>query len=159
MAVGWVKAAIIIHAMPTPFVFTIARAAWPRDEHALRVVRSAVFIDEQNVAPELEWDGLDADCLHVIARDATGAPVGTGRLLPEGKIGRMAVLRFARGHGVGAAILAELLNAARERGFEEIELSAQNHALGFYARAGFVAEGVEYMDAGIPHRTMRLKKI
>jgi predicted GNAT family N-acyltransferase len=143
--------------MPTPFVFAITRAQWPRDETDLRVVRTAVFIDEQNVAPELEWDGRDAHCLHVIARDANGTPVGTGRLLPEGKIGRMAVLHTARGHGVGAAILAELLNAAREGGFEEIELSAQMHALGFYARAGFVAEGGQYMDAGIPHRTMRLR--
>lgn len=143
--------------MPTPFVFAIARAAWPRDEADLRTVRSAVFIDEQHVAPELEWDGRDADCQHVIARDAFGAPVGTGRLLPEGKIGRMAVLRRARGYGVGAAILHELLSAARERGFLEIELSAQTHALGFYARASFVAEGGEYMDAGLPHRTMRLR--
>jgi predicted GNAT family N-acyltransferase len=143
--------------MPKPFAFSVARAAWPRDEAALRAVRSAVFIDEQKVPPELEWDGRDADCLHVLVRDAQGAAIGTGRLLPEGKIGRMAVVRAARGHGVGAAILRELLAAARERGFAEVELSAQTHALGFYERFGFVAAGGEYADAGIPHRSMRLR--
>ena len=134
----------------------MTRALWPRDEAALRALRSAVFIDEQKVSAELEWDGRDGDCLHVIAADAAGAPIGCGRLLPEGRIGRMAVLAPARGRGVGAEILRALTDAARARGHAVVELSAQTHALGFYARFGFVAEGGEYLDAGIAHRTMRL---
>ena len=143
--------------MAQPFQFSVIRAEWPRDEAALRAVRSAVFIDEQRVPPELEWDGRDSACVHVLARDAAGAAIGTGRLLPEGKIGRMAVVRATRGNGVGAAILRALLAEARERGFAEIELSAQTHALGFYERFGFVVASEEYPDAGIPHRTMRLR--
>jgi GNAT superfamily N-acetyltransferase len=92
----------------------------------------------------------------VLACDAAGIAIGTGRLLPEGKIGRMAVLHTARAHGVGAELMGELLAIARERGLPEVELSAQTHALGFYARFGFVGEGAEYEDAGIPHRRMRL---
>ena len=137
--------------------FSVTRAAWPRDEAALRAVRTAVFIDEQHVPPALEWDGRDDGCLHVLARDARGAVIGTGRLLSEGRIGRMAVVRGARGQGVGAAILRELLAAARERGLAEVELSAQTHALGFYEQFGFSAVSGEFLDAGIPHRTMRLR--
>lgn len=143
--------------MHEPLSFSVSRAAWPRDSAMLRAVRREVFIDEQKVPPALEWDGRDDACLHVLAQRPGGEAIGTGRLLPEGRIGRMAVVRAARGNGVGAAILRELLAAARERGFSEIQLSAQTHALGFYERFGFVAAGAEYLDAGIPHRTMRLK--
>lgn len=141
--------------MPDPFRFSVMRAQWPRDEAALRAVRTAVFIDEQRVPPDLEWDGVDEHCLHVLARDGAGAAIGTGRLLPDGRIGRMAVLQARRGRGVGAAILHELTAAARERGFAAVELSAQTHALGFYQRYGFTVISGEYFDAGIPHRTMR----
>lgn len=141
--------------MGKPFRFTVAHADWCADGAALRAVRTAVFVIEQGVPEALEWDAHDAECLHVLARDATGMPIGTGRLLPEGRIGRMAVVAHARRHGVGGAILEELLKAARQRSLPELELSAQTHALAFYARYGFVAEGGEYLDAGIPHRTMR----
>lgn len=143
--------------MTTPFEFSVTRAAWPADEAALRAVRTAVFIFEQRVPVELEWDGRDAECGHVLARDASGVAMGTGRLLPEQKIGRMAVLARARGQGVGAAILRELLQMARERGYDSVELSAQTHALGFYVKAGFAVISEEYLDAGIPHRSMRLQ--
>lgn len=143
--------------MSKPFEFSVVRASWPRDEAALRAVRAAVFIDEQRVPPELEWDGRDEACLHVLARSADGAAIGSGRLLPEAKIGRMAVLCAARGRGVGAAILRELLVMARERGDIEIELSAQTHALAFYGKFGFAAVGDVYLDAGMPHRRMQLR--
>ena len=142
--------------MSNQFQFSLARAVWPRDEDGLRAVRTTVFVDEQRVPVALEWDGLDAECLHVLACDAGGHAIGTGRLLPDGKIGRMAVVHGARGMGVGTAILRELLAAARERGFLQVELSAQTHAVGFYQRCGFVVVSDEYLDAGIPHRTMRL---
>jgi predicted GNAT family N-acyltransferase len=93
--------------------------------------------------------------LHALAFDRAGRLLGTGRLLPDGHVGRMAVLPQARGTGVGSALLAALLQAARARGDREVALSAQTHAIPFYERFGFVAEGEEYDDAGIPHRRMR----
>jgi predicted GNAT family N-acyltransferase len=137
--------------------FSVTRANWPGDAAALREVRTAVFIDEQGVPPDMEWDALDETSMHVLARDANGRAIGTGRLLPDRKIGRMAVVQSARGQGVGAAIMRALLAMARERGDAEVELSAQTHALGFYAKFGFVAFGEEYLDVGIPHRSMRLR--
>ena len=133
------------------------RVSWLADQHALRALRTRVFIEEQQVPPSLEWDDLvDAACWHVLARDADGQPIGCGRLLPDGVIGRMAVLPQARRRGVGAALLEALLQAARERGHGVVTLSAQVHALGFYAKAGFIAAGEVYPDAGIPHRAMSL---
>lgn len=122
-----------------------------------RPVRSAVFIDEQQVPVELEWDELDAVALHAIARGPDGQVVGTGRLLPDGHIGRMAVRRNARGQGVGAAILAALMQAARMRGDTESILNAQTRARAFYAGFGFKEEGEEFDDAGIPHICMRCR--
>jgi len=125
-------------------------------------IRYAVFVDEQKVPVEMEIDEHDPASLHILAR-AGAVAVGTGRLLPvhdEGgrlvsHIGRMAVVKDWRGKGVGAAMLIALVKAARSRGDEEVVLSAQTHALGFYRRFGFVEEGPQYLDAGIPHQTMR----
>lgn len=125
-----------------------------RDEAA--PIRYAVFVDEQKVPAEIELDDWDALSLHALALDAQGRVLGTGRLLPDGHIGRMAVLQSARGQGVGTALLRALLQAARARGDREVVLSAQTHAMPFYEKAGFIAEGDEYDDAGIPHRQMRL---
>jgi predicted GNAT family N-acyltransferase len=124
-----------------------------RDEAA--PIRYAVFVDEQKVPAEIELDDWDALSLHALALDAQGRVLGTGRLLPDGHIGRMAVLQSARGQGVGSALLRALLQAARARGDREVVLSAQTHAMPFYEKAGFIAEGDEYDDAGIPHRQMR----
>jgi predicted GNAT family N-acyltransferase len=119
-------------------------------------VRYAVFVEEQKVPADIELDEFDPLSLHALAIDRQGRVVGTGRLLPDGQIGRMAVLREARGRGVGSALLQALMQAARARGDLEIALSAQTHAIPFYVRFGFIAEGGEYDDAGIPHRRMRL---
>jgi predicted GNAT family N-acyltransferase len=118
-------------------------------------VRYAVFVEEQKVPAEIELDDLDPLSLHALALDDEGRVLGTGRLLPDGHIGRMAVLRQARGSGVGSALLQALMQAARARGDREVLLSAQTHAMPFYERFGFVAEGAEYDDAGIAHRMMR----
>ena len=118
-------------------------------------VREIVFVHEQNVPLELEWDGIDADCRHVIAEDAHGSAIGTGRLLPDGHIGRMAVLQSFRDRGVGSALLGELIAIAAERGLREVVLNAQVQALAFYEKHGFVAEGEVFADAGIPHQRMR----
>ena len=135
--------------------FRVRRAHWQRDREHLRGIREAVFVREQRVASELEWDGLDESCLHVLAEDRNGVPIGTGRLLPDGHIGRMAVLAAWRGRGVGSAILTELLRLASQKAMSEVVLNAQLHALGFYERHGFAAEGEVFVDAGIDHRRMR----
>jgi predicted GNAT family N-acyltransferase len=118
-------------------------------------LRRRVFIDEQQVPEEEEWDGQDPACLHFIAFDA-GQPVGTARLLPDGHIGRVAVLPQARGRGIGLALMREAIETARLKGHTEALLAAQVHALPFYERLGFQTYGQEFLDAGIPHRNMRL---
>ena len=118
------------------------------------LVRDAVFVVEQRVPPEIEPDEWDQRCDHALARDREGRAVGTGRLLPDGHIGRMAVLPEWRGDGIGSRILASLVARARERGMKRVVLNAQTHAVPFYARHGFAPFGDEFMEAGIPHRAM-----
>lgn len=118
-------------------------------------IRQAVFVVEQGISHALEWDGADAACVHALALDAQGRAVGTGRLLPQARIGRMAVLAEARAAGVGSAILERLVEAARSRGHASVELSAQRTAEAFYRRHGFEAVGDPYEEAGIDHVKMR----
>ncbi len=133
----------------------IELADWPQLREHASAIRYQVFVVEQRVPAEIELDEFDAVSLHALARDAHGAAVGTGRLLPDGHIGRMAVLDHARGTGVGTAVLLALMEAARARGEREVMLNAQTHAMAFYERFGFVAHGEEFDDAGIAHRAMR----
>lgn len=122
----------------------------------LRAVREAVFVREQGVPLALEWDELDPRCRHVLARDAAGRPIGTGRLTPDRRIGRMAVLADWRGRGVGDALLRALLDEARELGCREVSLHAQASAIGFYALHGFLPFGERFVEAGIDHQSMHL---
>jgi predicted GNAT family N-acyltransferase len=131
----------------------VRAADWNVDRTALRAIREQVFVREQAVPVELEWDEFDPLCQHVVA-EAAGQAIGTGRLLPDGHIGRMAVLESWRGQGVGSALLVALLRLARDRGIRRVRLNAQSRAVAFYARHGFVAEGEEFIEAGIPHRSM-----
>ena len=128
---------------------------WDEAEMLVMPVRTEVFVVEQGVPAEIERDAFDAVCRHAIARDAGGRVVATGRLLPDGHIGRMAVLRTARGAGVGGAVLQALIAEAARRGLREVALNAQTHALDFYRCHGFEAVGEVFMEAGIPHRAMR----
>jgi len=123
-------------------------------EDATRV-RYAVFVEEQKVPVDIELDAFDPQCVHAVAYAPDGTAVGTGRLLPDAHIGRMAVLREFRGRGVGSLILRRLMACARQRGDAEVVLSAQTHARAFYAAHGFVPEGDLYLDAGIEHVLMR----
>jgi predicted GNAT family N-acyltransferase len=125
-----------------------------RDRAALDAVRVPVFIDEQQVPVEIEWDDDDLRCDHALVRDLARTPIATGRLSPEGKIGRMAVLKSWRGQGVGAVVLRALIERARERGMREVHLHAQVHAEAFYAAAGFRAFGERFDEAGIEHVAM-----
>jgi len=136
--------------------FTIEPIDYETQLPDLRAVREPVFIQEQNVTPEEEWDDLDRSSFHLIARDTHGRPIGTGRLTPELTIGRMAVLKEWRGKGVGAAILSGLIERAQQLHYPTLELHSQTHAIGFYEKFGFVAFGDEYEEAGIPHRSMKL---
>ncbi|SIQ06216.1 ElaA protein [Paracoccus thiocyanatus] len=128
------------------------------DLETCRAIRHAVFVTEQSVPEAEEWDGRDGEAIHLLARDASGAAVGTARILVQGatgKIGRVAVLRSARGTGIGAALIRAALAELRALpGLTRAKLGAQTHAIGFYEKLGFAAYGPEYDDAGIPHRDM-----
>lgn len=128
--------------------------SWEQARPHAAPIRFTVFVEEQMVPAEIELDEHDASSVHAVAFDGERA-VGTGRLLPDGHIGRMAVLKEARNRGVGALMLEKLTDKARELGFAEVALSAQIHASRFYRRHGFVEEGPEYMEAGIRHQAMR----
>lgn len=129
--------------------------SWSELQKDAQAVRQLVFIAEQNIPPELEWDEMDEQSLHVVAYDETGLAVGTARLLPDDHIGRMAVVKARRGEGIGSSLLQAVMQAARQRGTPEVALNAQLTAMPFYKRHGFTEEGEVFDDAGIPHKHMR----
>ena len=128
--------------------------SWADAGPAATAIREAVFVVEQGVPRTIELDEWDRHCTHALAYDAAGRAVGTGRLLPDGHVGRMAVLQEARGTGVGSAVLQALVEQARAAGMKRVLLNAQTHAAPFYRRHGFKAFGREFMEAGIPHVAM-----
>jgi predicted GNAT family N-acyltransferase len=128
---------------------------WEEAQAVAAPLRFAIFVGEQNVPAGIELDDMDGKCLHAVAFDQAGKAIGTGRLLPEGKIGRMAVVKEWRRRGVGAELLEALVGEARRRGLAEVKLSAQLQAAEFYRAHGFVAEGKVYKEAGILHQAMR----
>lgn len=148
--------------------YAVRTAEDPADREACFAVRKEVFVREQGVPEDLEYDAHDAVAVHVLAVGQDGAALGTGRLLhgeaavaqtggdaSVGSLGRLAVTGRARGLGVGAALVRAIEDAARVRGLTAVDLHAQTHALGFYERLGYEAYGPEYLEAGIPHRAMR----
>jgi predicted GNAT family N-acyltransferase len=137
--------------------YTVRAASWQDDIRALRRIREAVFIHEQGVPTELEWDEFDVNCIHVLALDSAANPVGTARLLLDGSIGRMAVLREYRGKRVGAALMRWLLREAESRQMQHVTLNAQAHAIEFYKKFGFQVTGEAFLDAGISHVRMVLR--
>lgn len=130
---------------------------WNTQKEAARSVREKVFVMEQQIPLEMEMDKLDELCVHAVATDSDGTPIGTGRLLPDGHIGRMAVVASARGSGVGGQLLQGLMQAAKARGDKRVVLSAQRQAEGFYARFGFRTIGEEYLEAGTQHIEMEYR--
>ncbi|MFC8435030.1 GNAT family N-acetyltransferase [Streptomyces sp. NPDC057253] len=148
--------------------YAVRVAEDPADQEACFAVRKEVFVGEQGVPEDIEYDAYDAVALHVLAVREDGVPLGTGRLLfgaaaaektgrdaSVGSLGRLAVTQAARGLGVGAALVRAIEDAARAHGLAAVDLHAQTHALGFYERLGYVAYGPEYPEAGIAHRAMR----
>ncbi|MFI7399915.1 GNAT family N-acetyltransferase [Streptomyces sp. NPDC049541] len=148
--------------------YVVRVAEDPADRQACFAVRKEVFVGEQGVPEDIEYDAYDAVAVHVLAVREDGVPLGTGRLLhgeaaaakvggdlTVGSLGRLAVTKEARGLGVGIALVRAIEDAARARGLAAVDLHAQTHALGFYERLGYEAYGPEYPEAGIPHRAMR----
>jgi predicted GNAT family N-acyltransferase len=126
---------------------------WEKAKPLASPIRFEVFVREQRVPAEIELDAQDAVSLHALSFIENKA-VATGRLLPDGHIGRMAVLKAWRGRGIGAQMLARLIEAARQRGDRQVALSAQVHAIGFYRSHGFRPLGEVYQEAGIDHQAM-----
>lgn len=137
--------------------FTVHLITWHDGEPLLRALREKVFIQEQHVPVELEWDGLDDACHHALALSSNGDAVGCGRITPDGHIGRVAVLPEWRGKRIGTAILEMLVEYARSQQYKKVELNAQVQVIPLYKQFGFEAEGEEFMDANIPHRKMVMK--
>jgi len=135
--------------------FVIIKTNWQRHKKQLGEVRKKVFVEEQQVPIELEWDEYDETSLHVLAVDNDNRPIGTGRLKADGQIGRMAVLADYRRQSIGSAILKALIEAAMAQGLEEVYLHAQISAQDFYSRHRFRSYGEPFLDAGIPHIAMR----
>lgn len=134
---------------------TIHQVTWSQAEPQLRAVRTVVFIDEQSVTPEYEWDDIDASAVHLLAM-AENQAIACLRIIEYTKIGRMAVLKEWRGRGVGTRLLKMAIEICRQHGSKCVKLSAQTHAIGFYEKAGFVQVSDEYCDVDIPHVDMQL---
>lgn len=134
---------------------TVRLADWHRYRNPICAIRRRVFIEEQQVPEDMEWDGLDAMAIHVLGRTDNGPACGTARMLPDGRIGRMAVLPAYRNRGLGSALLQKLMVLAVDAGLEQLSLHAQIRAIPFYRHHGFEARGNEFSEAGIPHRLMQ----
>jgi predicted GNAT family N-acyltransferase len=134
--------------------YSIRLACWQNEASVLRIIRTAVFIDEQKIPEDMEWDEFDGMSIHVLAVSLDEQPIGTARLLPDGHIGRMAVLKEWRRRGIGSAMLRRLLEESKKRHHKEAVVSAQLTAIEFYRKLGFQVSGDKYMEAGIPHIQM-----
>jgi predicted GNAT family N-acyltransferase len=137
--------------------FTVSLVSWHDGEPLLRAIREAVFIREQGVPEELEWDELDETCRHALALSSNGNAIGCGRMAASGHIGRMAVLPEWREQKVGTAIMEAFLDYARVHDYKQVDVDAQTYAVPFYRTFGFVEQGEQFMDAGLPHIKMQLK--
>jgi len=136
--------------------YSIRIASWQDEASILRIIRTAVFIHEQQIPEDLEWDKFDLISMHVLALNSDGQPIGTARFLPDGHVGRMAVLKEWRGKGLGSAMLLRILEELRSQHMQKAILNAQTTAVKFYEKFGFQVSGKEFMEVGIPHFRMIL---
>jgi len=137
---------------------TLLQTTWQQHKKELSKIRREVFIKEQNVPETLEWDEFDKEAIHILVFDENQKPIATGRLKIDGQIGRMAVIKSQRKQGIGSAVLKALLQHSQQHAFPKPFLHAQLSAVNFYKKHGLVEYGHEFMDANIPHRSMRFKK-
>ena len=135
--------------------FQVTQVSWATHAAQLMAVREPVFIVEQEVEPDFEWDDIDAVAIHLLAH-VDNHPVGCARIIKHQKIGRMAVLKNWRGLGIGQALLREAITICQMHGSKTINLTAQTHAISFYKQAGFIETSGVYQDANIPHVDMQL---
>ena len=139
----------------------IVETSWAQSEMQLRAIRTPVFVEEQHVTPEFEWDDIDASALHLLAMlkhiNLEPQPIACLRIIDYHKIGRMAVLKQYRGNGLGAALLLAAVAICKQHGSKLMELSAQTHAIGFYEKSGFKVTNAIYQDLHIPHVDMQLE--
>ncbi len=136
--------------------YKLTSASWKKNKEALSIVRRKVFIEEQNVPQELEWDKFDSECNHILVTTDNNKPIATGRIKPDGHIGRMAVLKEYRNSGIGTMMLKGLIKEAKSKQLKKVYLHAQISAIPFYKKQQFSICSAEFMDAGIPHKTMEL---
>ncbi|MGY8815283.1 MAG: GNAT family N-acetyltransferase [Gammaproteobacteria bacterium] len=138
--------------------FKIIQANWKQDGDRIMMIRKVVFVEEQKVSMDEEIDNLDEQCWFALALNNTGEAIGTGRLLPTGKIGRLAVLKEYRNLGVGSKLLNLLIDITKTQSVSDVYLHGQTHAKMFYNKHGFIEEGEIFDEAGIPHFKMRLNR-
>ncbi|MDA3557176.1 GNAT family N-acetyltransferase [Acinetobacter sp. AOR15_HL] len=137
-------------------MYKIIAGGWEQLEKDTKLIREQVFIQEQGIAPEDEWDDLDATVLHFIVYDRE-QPIATARLLPQHSVGRVAVLMPYRKQGIGKILMQHIIEYARQQNLPYLKLSAQTYVTAFYEALGFVVQGEEYLDCGIPHIDMTLE--
>lgn len=137
-------------------MYKIITGGWEQLEKDAKLIREQVFIQEQGIAPEDEWDDLDAMVLHFTVYDRE-QPIATARLLPQHSVGRVAVLLPYRKQGVGKILMQYIIEYARHHKLPFLKLSAQTYVTAFYEALGFVVQGEEYLDCGIPHIDMTLE--
>ncbi|MCW8922236.1 MAG: GNAT family N-acetyltransferase [Gammaproteobacteria bacterium] len=126
---------------------------WKQNQRALKQIRTTVFIEEQHVPVELEWDKFDDQSIHFLVLH-DNKPIATARLKPDGQIGRMAVIKNCRNRGVGSKLLSTILQEAKDNGYSMVYLHAQKNAINFYSQFNFIQNGTEFIDADIKHRAM-----
>ncbi|MDS7934756.1 GNAT family N-acetyltransferase [Acinetobacter sp. V91_7] len=137
-------------------MYKIIAGGWEQLEKDAKLIREQVFIQEQGIAPEDEWDDLDAMVLHFIVYDRE-QPIATARLLPQHSVGRVAVLVPYRKRGIGKILMQHIIDYAHQQNLPYLKLSAQTYVTAFYEALGFVVQGEEYLDCGIPHIDMTLE--
>ena len=135
--------------------FKIRAGRWDELQNDAKLIREQVFIQEQQIAVEDEWDAEDAVSVHFVVYDQD-QPIATARLLKNNSVGRVAVLKSHRGLGIGKLLMQQIIQQAKHQQREFLKLSSQVHAIQFYAGLGFNVEGEQYLDCGIPHIDMRL---
>jgi len=135
-------------------MFEVRNVAFDREnEKCIRAIRESVFINEQGISPEIEFDGLDDSAVHALV-SINGKSVGTGRILEDGHIGRIAILSGFREQGLGSKIVLSLIDEAIKNSYERVYLGSQKQAINFYTKLGFTPFGEEFMEAGIVHLSM-----
>jgi len=134
-------------------MFSVKYGSWDQLQQDAKLIRKLVFISEQNIPEQDEWDDQDAISQHFVVYDHN-QPIATARLLTNNSVGRVAVLKAYRGQGIGRLIMLQIIAYAQAQKRPSLQLSSQVHAISFYEKLGFSIQGDEYDECGIPHIEM-----